>query len=134
MSSVALQSLRTWNVPPVHSGWRSLAPVFLLDTQIYWQNKKGLEVLYGAGNHLEAATEEAIDDLIVLLKGVIETIDGYLTVRGTGTVLLKKIAGQRHCVAMAIDAIKRGYLPGQLPPEDDRIALGNRRLREVQSR
>jgi hypothetical protein len=133
MSSVALRQLRTWNDPPAHSGWRALAPVMVLDRHIYWQNKKRIEIVYQVDD-VDDATEEEVEELLALLQEVVATIDGYLRVRGTGSMLLKKIGMQRHSIAMAIDALKRGYPPGKLPPEAERAALANRRLQEIGTR
>lgn len=130
MSSVTLSELRTWNDPPMHSGWRSFAPVVMLDGHVYWQNKKRIEVIYQLDD-VDDATEEEVEELLALLKDVQSTIDGYLRVRGTGSILLKKISLQRHSIAQAIEAIKRGYAPGKLPPEQERMSLAQDRLREI---
>jgi hypothetical protein len=134
MSSVTLRELRTWNDPPADAGvWRSLAPVAMFDSHIYSENKRRIEIIYQLDD-VEQATEEDVEELLAILKGVVDTIDGYLRLRGTGTMLLKKIGVQRHSIAMAIDAIKRGYAPGKLPSEAERIALANARLQEIGSR
>lgn len=130
MSTLVPRELRSWNDPPVHSGWRSFVPVMALDGRVYWQNKKRLELIYQL-DEIECASEEDIEELIRLLKDVHSTIAGYLRVRGTSSPLLKKIRLQQHSLASAIDAIQRGYAPGKLPSEADRLALGNSRLQEI---
>jgi hypothetical protein len=130
MSSIALQGLRTWNDPPVHSGWRSLAPVLVLDGHVYWQNKKGLEALYQIDT-IDDLPEESIEELLSILTSALSTIDGYLQIRGTNSMLLKKISIQRNALIQAVEAIKRGYAPGHLPSEEQRIELGRKRLREI---
>src|SRR5687768_2085660 len=115
------QSLLCWDTPPSHGGLRSLQPVFVLDLQIYWQNKKGIEQLFRLQPLLETATDDDFDELNRLLSGVLRTIDGYLKVRGTGSLLLRKIRAQRPIIVDAIESIKRGYAPGTMPKPDDRI-------------
>lgn len=130
MSTVALRELRTWNSPPTHSGWHSFVPVMALDGHVYWQNKKRIEIIY-ALDDVEGATEEEIEELLALLGSVQSTIEGYLRVRGTGSILLKKIRRQHHAISIAIESIQRGYAPGKLPSEADRLSVANSRLQEI---
>jgi hypothetical protein len=132
MSSIAaIPELNYWDTPPSHSGWRSLQPVFCLDLQVYWQNKKGIDRLYALGDALDTATEEDLEGLVDLLAGVLQTLEGYLKVRGTATLTLRRIRQQRAVVEDALESIKRGYAPGRMPSEEERSALARKRLRHI---
>jgi len=122
-------ALSHWTQPPVHAGLRGLEPVLMLDWRIYSHNKRGIETLYQLGPALETASDDDFDDLIKVLGDVLQTIDGYLKVRGTESWLLRKIRTQRHVVADAVECIKRGYAPGQMPSRDSRIAMANSHMR-----
>lgn len=124
--------LIAWDRPPVHAGWRSLEPVFLLDLRVYWQNKKGIEWLYSLGPNIDAASEDRLEEILEVLRNVLNTVDGYLKLRGTETPVMRRIRSQRAIVADALESLKRGYAPGQLPPESHRLELGNRRLGQIQ--
>lgn len=134
MSSSALQEILRWDHPPVaHPTLRAFEPVFVLDWRLYWQNKKGIESLYDRelASGIETCSEEAFEKLVNLLSDVLGTIDSYLKVRGTEGPILRRIRHQRCVIADALEAIKRGYPPGQVPKESERLRVASTHLRQV---
>ena len=57
--------------------------------------------------------------------------DCYLSARGERGLFRERIKEQRDRLTEALNCLKRGYAPGYLPSESDRLALGEERLREL---
>jgi hypothetical protein len=136
MSGTALNEILRWDRPPAtHPALRAIQPVFLLDWQIYGHNKRGIESLYGEqlASLIPSCSEEDFERLIDSLRHVLGTIDSYLKVRGTEGPILRRIRQQRCVIVDAVEAIKRGYAPGQVPKESERLATASTHLQAHQA-
>jgi len=129
--SPPVAAIAQWGAPSQQGGWLALAPVIVLDWEVHSHNRAGIEALYKLDSVIESFDDDDFDHVIEVLTSVLGTIDGYIQIRGTGTMLLRKIRSQRQIVSQAIEALKRGYAPGTVPSESDRLTIASSRLREI---
>lgn len=110
----------------------ALAPVAVADWLMYRLGRRVVRIL-------EDFTPDAVDgfseeDFCAAVKSIEvakRELDWYLSARGDRGLLRTRVREQRDRIAEALHCLRRGYAPGHMPSEDDRLALGKERLREV---
>ena len=127
MAITAFTELLRWDMPTQRGSLASLEPVILFDWHVHSCNKKGIELLNAKelASQLPSLSEDDFEQLIALLSSVLGTIDAYLKLRGTEGLILRRIRRQRCVVSDAIESIKRGYAPGAMPTEEERLSVAN---------
>ena len=80
---------------------------------------------------VERFSEEDFCAVIDSVESAKREFDWYLSARGDRGWFRVRIKEERDRLAKALYCLRRGYAPGHLPSESDRLALGEERLREV---
>ena len=100
-------------------------------------------LMYRLGRHvgrfLEGVTPDAVEHFseedfctaIESVEAAKRELDWYLSARGDRGLLRTRIREQRDRIGQALQCLRRGYAPGQMPSESARMALGEERLRKV---
>ena len=80
---------------------------------------------------VDGFSEDDFCAVIESIEAAKHELDWYLSARGDRGLLRTRVRQQRDRIAEALDCLRRGYAPGHMPSESDRLALGEERLREV---
>ena len=78
-------------------------------------------------------SEEEFCAVIESIEAAKRELDWYLSARGDRGLLRTRVRQRRDRIAEALDCLRRGYAPGHMPSESDRLALGEERLRKSRS-
>ena len=70
---------------------------------------------------VDSLSEEDFSTVVESLVTAIDRFDWYLSVRGDKGFFRARIKAQRDRLAEALECLKRGYAPGHLPSEEDRL-------------
>ena len=110
----------------------AFAPVAAADWLMYRLGRRVTDILDGvtpdAVDHFSEEDFRAVIESIEVAK---HELDWYLSARGDRGVFRTRVRRQRDRIAEALDCLRRGYAPGHMPSESDRLALGEEHLREV---
>ena len=110
----------------------AFAPVAAADWLMYRLGRRVTDILNGvAPDAVDNFSEEEFCAVIESIEAAKHELDWYLSVRGDRGMLRTRVRQQRDSIAEALYCLRRGYAPGHMPSESDRLALGEERLREV---
>lgn len=110
----------------------ALAPVVAADWLMYRLGRRVTDILDGVTpDAVDDFSEEEFCAVIESIEAAKHELDWYLSARGDRGLLRNRVRRQRDRIAEALDCLRRGYAPGHMPSEFDRLALGEERLREV---
>ena len=80
---------------------------------------------------VEHFSEEDFCTAIDSIEAAKRELDWYLSARGDRGLLRARIREQRDRIGEALHCLRRGYAPGHMPSESERMVLGEERLRKV---
>ncbi len=110
----------------------AFAPVAAADWLMYRLGRRVTDILGGVTpDAVERLSEEDFCAVIESIEAAKYELDWYLSARGDRGLLRARVRRQRDRIAEALDCLRRGYAPGHMPSEPDRLALGEERLGQV---
>lgn len=110
----------------------ALAPVAAADWLMYRLGRRVVRILEDfTPDAVDGFSEEDFCAVVKSIEAAKRELDWYLSARGDKGLLRTRVREQRDRIAEALHCLCRGYAPGHMPSEDDRLALGKERLREV---
>ena len=110
----------------------AFAPVAAADWLMYRLGRRVTDILDGVTpDAVDHFSEEDFCTVIESIEAAKHELDWYLSARGDRGLLRTRVRQQRDRIAEALYCLRRGYAPGHMPSESDRLALGEERLREV---
>lgn len=117
---------------PTLAGLPSLTPLVVADWRLYRLAKKFSRLLFNiTPDEISDVSDEDICDVTDLTSKVVQVIDGYISARGNAGLIRRRLKEQRDKIANALNCIKRGYAPGHMPTDAERLALAERRFKEI---
>ena len=114
---------------PILASLRPYVPIAIADWRMYRMAQRFGDLVAGiSAEEMDKVAEDDLSTVVRLVSEVIEAFDQYLLMRGDAGLVRSRVRTQRNRVAEALDCIKRGYAPGQMPSDAERVALAERRL------
>ena len=110
----------------------AFAPVAAADWLMYRLGRRVGRLLDGVTpDAVEHFSEEDFCTAIESVEAAKRELDWYLSARGDRGLLRARIREQRDRIGEALHCLRRGYAPGHMPSESERMVLGEERLRKV---
>ena len=110
----------------------AFAPVAAADWLMYRLGRRVTDILGGVTpDAVDHFSEEDFCAVVESIEAAKRELDWYLSARGDRGLLRTRVREQRDRIAEALHCLRRGYAPGHMPSESDRLALGEERMREV---